>query len=105
MARKGKHNHDILQRNFDSLKSFFNMTPFPTHNRIARPPTYLGAFSRRGTLGTFHILGAPREQLVMDAMRTYAPATCTKTVADLYFEVAALLSVYYDTLDQLQMLQ
>lgn len=101
MTRKVKYSHDSVQRNFDSLKAYFRVTPITIHDRIATPPEYIGAYSRRGTLGCYHISGAHREQLVFDAMRTYCPATCTKTVADFFFEVASLLSVYYDTLDQL----
>lgn len=105
MARKNKHNQDLLQRNFDSLKSYFSVSPILSHDRIALPPQYIGAYSRRGTLGCYHISGAHREQVVFDTMRTYSPATCTKNVADFFFEVASLLSVYYDTLDQLQVIR
>lgn len=105
MTRKSKHNEDLLQRNFDSLKSYFSVSPVLSHDRIALPPQYIGAYSRRGTLGCYHISGAHREQLVFDTMRTYSPATCTKNVAEIFFEVASLLSVYYDTLDQLQLIR
>lgn len=102
MARRNNRNHDLAQRNFDSLKAYFRLSPMMTHERVATFPRYIGAYSRRGALGCYHISGASREQLVLDTMRTYSPATCTKTVADYFLEVASLVSVYYDTLDQLQ---
>lgn len=102
--RRDRCEQKPVQRNFDSLKRYYGFTPLPAEGRVAVPSSFVGAYSRRGTLGSFHIIGAPREQLVFEAMRTYAPTTCTKQVCDLYFEVAALVSVYYDTVDQLAML-
>eukprot|EP00796_Vickermania_ingenoplastis_P012101 gene12101-8325_t len=99
MARTGKRHQSVVQRNFDSLKAFYGVPPMPTSDRVAHPPFYMGAYSRRGVMGSYHIVGAPREQLTFDAMRTYAPATSAKPVVDLFLEVAALVSVYYDTLD------
>lgn len=100
-SRKGQK---PVLRNFDSLKRFYGIAPLPTEGRLAVPSSFVGAYSRRSCLGTYHVIGAPREQLVFDAMRTYTPTTCTKRVCHLFFEVAALVSVYYDTLDQLVML-
>lgn len=105
MARNGRRHQSVVQRNYDSLKAYFGVSPMPAHKRTAQPPVYIGAYSRRGTLNSYHISGAPQEQVVFETMRTYSPATCTKTVAELYLEVASLVSVYYDTLDYLHSLE
>lgn len=102
MTRKRKLRKDFLRENIDSLKAFFDVAPCYSYEKIAHPPVSIGAYSRRGTLGSYYIVGAPREQVVYDTMRTYVPATCTKTVADLFFEISSLASAYYDTLDQLK---
>lgn len=104
MTRKGRRDQLVVHRNFDSLKRFYGVAPLPSQERTSVPPYFAGAYSRRGTLSSYHIIGSPREQLVFDAMRTYTPTTCTKEVCDLFFEVSALVSVYYDTLDYVRTL-
>lgn len=101
MVKKEKRMQAPVQRNFDSLKRFYGVPPVPLQTRKAVPSFYPGAYSRRSCLSTFHLTGSSREQLVVDAMRTYTPSTCTKEVQDLFLEVAELVSVYYDTLDHL----
>lgn len=102
MARPGKRHQSIILRNFDSLKAFYGVVPISMRVRSAEPPFFIGAYNRRSALSNYHIVGATREQRVLDAMTTYSPAVCSKPVVDLFREVASLLSVYYDTAEELR---
>ncbi|KAK7197618.1 hypothetical protein NESM_000712600 [Novymonas esmeraldas] len=101
MAKREKRRTALVQQNFDSLKRFYAISPFTAAERAALPPVYAGAYSRRAAMNSFHMVGSSRDQIVSDAMRTFAPSTCTKEVMELYLEVAALVSLYYDTKEQL----
>lgn len=101
MAKRDKKRTALVQQNFDSLKRFYAVTPFTAADRATLPPVYVGVYSRRAAMNSYHVVGSSRDQIVSDAMRTFAPSTCTKEVMDLYLEVAALVSLYYDTKEQL----
>lgn len=104
MTKKGKKLSPLVHTSFDSLKRFYGITPFSATERVALPAVYVGAYSRRAVMSTFHVVGSSRDQIVHDSMRTLVPTTSTLDVADLYLEVAALVSLYYDTKEQLQIL-
>ncbi|AAZ11687.1 uncharacterized protein TEOVI_000336000 [Trypanosoma equiperdum] len=100
MTRKQKQRCD-LRRNLDSLKSYYKFSPFPRHTRHALHSLRLTPYSRRKTLSEFRIIGAARNQPVLDVMQTYSVVAPTQRVCNLYLEVSELLSVYYDTIDSL----
>jgi hypothetical protein len=104
MAKRDKRRAALVQPNFDSIKRFYAVAPFTAANRAALPPVFAGVFSRRAAMNAYHVVGSSRDQIVSDAMRTFSPSSCTKEVMDLYLEVAALVSLYYDTKEQLQAL-
>ncbi|CAJ1019155.1 hypothetical protein Q4I30_001836 [Leishmania utingensis] len=101
MPKRDKRRTALVQHNFDSLKKFYAISPFVAAERAALPPVYSGAYSRRAAMNCYHIVGSSREQIVSDAMRTFTPSTCTTEVMELYLEVAALVSLYFDTKEQL----
>lgn len=101
MAKREKKRTALVQPNFDSIKRFYAVSPFTAAERAALPPVHTGAYSRRAAMNGYHVVGSSRDQIVSDAMRTFAPSSCTKEVADLFLEVAALVSLYYDTKEQL----
>ncbi|ORC85792.1 uncharacterized protein TM35_000321070 [Trypanosoma theileri] len=98
--RRQKQRYD-LHRSFDSLKNYYRFPPFPRHARQVVYSFRLAPYSRRNSLSDFRMIGAPREQPVLDVMQTYNTTAPTRQVCDRFFEVATLLSVYYDTLDLL----
>ena len=101
MSKRDKKRAALVQLNFDSIKRFYAVAPFTAAERAALPPVYAGAYSRRAAMNAYHVVGSSRDQIVSDAMRTFTPASCTKEVMDLFLEVAAVVSVYYDTKEQL----
>ncbi|KAG5484444.1 hypothetical protein LSCM1_07813 [Leishmania martiniquensis] len=101
MARRDKRRTALVQQNFDSLKRFYAISPFTAAERATLPPVFSGAYSRRAAMNSYHIVGSSRDQIVLDAMRTFIPSTCTNEVMELYLEVAALVSLYFDTKEQL----
>ncbi|KAG5509808.1 hypothetical protein JKF63_07452 [Porcisia hertigi] len=101
MAKRDKRRTALVQQNFDSLKRFYSISPLTAAERAALPPVYCGVYSRRAAMNSYHLVGSSRDQIVADAMRTFSPSTCTKEVMDLYLEVAALVSLYFDTKEQL----
>ncbi|KAG8343702.1 hypothetical protein TRVL_05475 [Trypanosoma vivax] len=88
-----------LQRNIDSLKSYYKFSPYPKNTRQVVYSLRLAPYSRRSALSEYRILGAPRGQVVASVMQTYNVVAPSKQVCDLYMEVATLLSVYYDAVD------
>ncbi|KPI86350.1 hypothetical protein ABL78_4576 [Leptomonas seymouri] len=104
MAKRDKKRAALVQPNFDSLKRFYGVAPFTGTERAVLPPVYAGAYSRRAAMNAYHVVGSSRDQIVSDAMRTFSPTSCTTEVMDLFLEVAALVSLYYDTKEQLQAL-
>ncbi|GET86740.1 hypothetical protein, conserved [Leishmania tarentolae] len=101
MAKRDKRRTALVQQNFDSLKKFYAISPFSAAERATLPPVYSGVYSRRAAMNSYHVVGSSRDQIVLEAMRTFTPSTCTKEVMDLYLEVAALASLYFDTKEQL----
>ncbi|KAG5484824.1 hypothetical protein LSCM4_07593 [Leishmania orientalis] len=101
MARRDKRRTALVQQNFDSLKRFYAISPCSAAERATLPPVFSGAYSRRAAMISYHVVGSSRDQIVSDAMRTFVPSTCTKEVMELYLEVAALVSLYFDTKEQL----
>ncbi|KEG12373.1 hypothetical protein DQ04_01761080 [Trypanosoma grayi] len=101
MPRRRQRQRYDLQQSFDSLKSYYRFPPFPKHARHVVYSLRLAPYSRRNSLSEFRIIGAPREQAVLDVMQTYIPTAPTRQTCERFLEVAALLSVYYDAVDLL----
>ncbi|KPA75840.1 hypothetical protein ABB37_08352 [Leptomonas pyrrhocoris] len=104
MVKRGKKRGALVQPNFDSIKRFYAVAPFTGAEHATLPPVYAGAYSRRAAMNAYHVVGSSRDQIVSDAMRTFSPSSCTQEVTNLFLEVAALVSLYYDTKEQLQTL-
>lgn len=104
MARRSANRVVPVQSNFSDLARFYGAAPVSSPKRVALQPYYANAYSRRVALRSFYVLHAPNEQVVFDAMRTFVPSTVTCEVANLYLEVAGLVSLYYELSDQIAIL-